>query len=494
MRILLVLFMLGFGAWMPSWAQANESMQAVCQSTDRPNIDCECVVRRIQVYQRFSPTDEAKRLIVERYRFELGLSNDLETAMMEAYGADKKEDFMRRIALQESLDQVGGEPSSINDFEQGCVIAGAPRTEIARPRIINPGSEYSSQAYVDNCVKSVGDTETNQRFCQCTAERLTSKLTDAEFEAYFRSFTQYDDATSREGLSRIRARSMGIPVSEYDRLSKTARKTIKANEEADAGFCRSRIWADEEPGQTVEERKLAGFERGIALLTAPAPITSEELMSGEPVNRARKIMRKNCADEGNSEGYCGCYMKEFETRVVDQAPNGNAALSWALLQGNSAMTNMDYMTTIQSIPPADQKAAAMMLMDTSDLGETCPKMDETAAEPEPLGETPAERMMAICIEDNEDEALCRCMVDNMESKFPPDDFELIVDIREAEFRGSEDAFATVAEDRGLTRQEAETALKNNPAIMGGTMAMAGSMMQCMGGMPSMPMFPGMPQQ
>jgi hypothetical protein len=497
MRILLALLILGVGAWMSSSAHADESMEAVCQSIERPNIDCQCVARRIEVFQRFAPTDAAKRMIAERYRFELGLPNDFETAAIEAYGEDEKESFMRRMALQESLDQVGGEPSSINDLEEGCVIAGASPITIAPPRSINMGSEYSSQAYIESCVRAIGESGMNQRFCQCTAERLTSRLTDAEFEAYFRSFAQYDDASTQEALSRVRARAMGISVSQYDRLAKTARTTVETNKQADERYCQSRIWADEDPGQTEDQRKLAGFEPGIALMTAPAPITSEDLMSGEPVDRARKIMRKNCADGGNSETYCRCYMTEFETRVVDRAPNGNTALSWALLQGNAAMTNMDYMATMQSIPPADQQAAAMMLMDTNDLGEACPKMDAQDPVSTPLGKTPAERMMAICIEENDDEALCNCMVENMESKFPPDDFELIVDIREAEFRGAEDALATVAEDRGLNRAEAEAALMNNPAVMGGTMAMAGSLMQCMGGVPAMPTMPmilGMPQQ
>ena len=81
----------------------------------------------------------------------------------------------------------------------------------------------------------------------------------------------------------------------------------------------------------------------------------------------------------------------------------------------------------------------------------------------------------------------------MEEIFSSDDFELFVDIREAEFNGADDAFAKVAEDRGLTRAEAETALQNNPAMIGGAMAMAGAAMQCMGGMPNMSGIPGMPQ-
>lgn len=495
MRIWLVLLTLGVSLWVSASAHAQDSMEAVCQSIDRPNIDCQCVAKRISVYQKFAPTSEAKRMIVEQYRHALGLPNDHEAAMEAAYG--REDDFMRRLALQESMDQIGGVPSSINDFEQGCVIAGAAPIPIEQSRIIDRDTEYSTEAYVQSCVKSIGETDQNQRFCQCSTARLTAELTDAEFEAYFRSFAQYDDANSRSELSRLRARSMGVSVEAYDKLTKSAGAKRNETQEANSGFCYARTWADNDLGRSAEERKLAGFEPGIASMAVPAPTTSEDLMTGEPLDRARKVLRKNCSNDGNSDGYCQCYMREFETRVVSKAPNENTALSWALMNGNGAMTNMDYVTTIQSIPVVDQQAAAMMLMDTSDLGETCPRMDATHSDPEPLGKTPADRMVAICIDDNEDETLCTCMVDNMQSNFTSDDFELLVDIREAEFRGAEDPFATVAQERGLSREEAETALKNNPAIMGGAMAMAGSMMQCVGGMPTMPampMMPGVPQQ
>ena len=130
-------------------------------------------------------------------------------------------------------------------------------------------------------------------------------------------------------------------------------------------------------------------------------------------------------------------------------------------------------------------------MQTMDMGEQCTQ--GPAARGPALQGAPSERMRAICVAENEDEALCDCLVNKMESQFGPDDFELIVDIREAEHRGAEDAFAEVAAQRGLSREEAETALMNNPAIISATMSMGASMMQCMGGMPSMPGFPGMPQ-
>ena len=161
-----------------------------------------------------------------------------------------------------------------------------------------------------------------------------------------------------------------------------------------------------------------------------------------------------------------------------------------MANGGSGMTGSEQVTLMQSIPQADNQSAAMMFMETMDMGESC-SQGPAAAAPKLEG-TPRERMMTVCIAENEDEALCDCMVSKMEAQFNPDDFELMVDIREAEHRGAEDAFAEVAAERGLSREEAEQALMNNPAIIGASMSMGASMMQCMGGMPQMPTFPAMP--
>lgn len=468
-----------------STALSNDEAQDACASLERPNIDCQCVAKRISTYQRFAPTQDAKRLVIEHYKKSLGLSNDYGAAVRSAYGDES--DFMRRMAIEESFDQIGGTPSGVEDFESGCVMAGANPVSVPSTRSVSLSSDYSSDSYIAACLNAIGASDKNRRYCQCQTSRLTSRLSDPEFEAYYRSFSQYGQGN----LSELRAKSMGISASAYDRLSTSARSKIEPNKSQDEAFCNARIWADEMPGLDADARQLAGFEPGIALAASPAPLSSPDHMSGDPVDRARKVVADSCSKNGNSETYCACYMRDFESRVVSKSANGNVTLAWALMQGDSAMTQMDYIATMQSLSREDQQAAGMMLMSTSDLGESCSQGEP--AEVAAMKGSPADRMMTICIAENEDRALCECAVGKMEESFSPDDFELFVDIREAEFNGAEDAFAKVAEDRGLSRAEAETALENNPALMGGAMAMASSAMQCMGGMPNMSGIPGMPQ-
>ena len=472
-----------------SSAFSNTEAQNACDALDRPNIDCQCVAKRISTYQRFAPTPEAKRFVIEHYKKSLGLPNDYETAVQVAYGDES--DFMRRMAIEESFDQLGGTPSGVEDFESGCVIAGAEPTSVPTLRPVSLPSAYSTESYVAACVNAIGNTEKNRRYCQCETSRLTSRVTDQEFEAYYRSFAQYDGGSSRQNLSELRAAPMGISSEAYDRLSASARSKIEPYKSQDEASCNARVWADETPGSDADARQLAGFEPGVALAASAAPLSSPDHMTGDPEDRARKIVAESCSQNGNSDTYCRCYMRDFESRVVGQTANGNVTLAWALMQGDSSMSQMDYIATMQSLSREDQQAAGMMLMSTSDLGSNCTQGEP--AEVKPMQGTPKERMLNICIAENEDRNLCECAVGKMEESFSSDDFELFVDIREAEFNGADDAFAKVAEDRGLTRAEAETALQNNPAMIGGAMAMAGAAMQCMGGMPNMSGIPGMPQ-
>jgi hypothetical protein len=473
-------------------ASANTVVEAACQSLSRPNIDCVCVAKRVETYQRFSPTPEAKDMITQTYLREVGLENDFEASVKAAYG--DKIDPMKQLSLEMAMEPVGGTPTNIEHLESGCVIKGASPIAITPPRDIKGAWNFSSVDYVDQCMKSVGSNDDGRRYCQCSTERLAHRLTDREFEANFRSFSQTADtnsrldrpSSSREEDFRVMARAMGVSLDAFKGLIKSARQKIDPFEEQDTAYCSSRLWADQRPGQSADARKLAGFDAGILMMSDQNTPDLSGLSSGSKREQATAILANDCSDNGNSDAYCACYMRDFDARIVAASPSDNATLAFALMTGGGSMPPMDYMTSVQSVPQSDHEAAAMLRMSVSDLGDNC-SQGEVAA-PEPLQGTPAERMTAICIEENENEALCQCMTGQLESKLSPDDFELIVDIREADAQGADDPLAKVAQDRGLSKAEAEEAMVMNRSLMGGMMGM--DLMACMGGMPSMPAFPG----
>jgi|GEM_PF-2736466 len=518
-------------AWALIAEAENQTAKEACASLDRPNIDCGCVAQRISVFERMSPSAQARATIVQGYLHGLGKPN----TYLESYEALMSDQMSAMMAV-EAYDKVGGQPSNITDYENGCVIADVSPIEIK--------SAYDFEAigdYVAACTASTSD----ERFCQCDANRKARHVSAIEFEAYFRSFSDYDgDAFSSAELSQARGKAMGISGERFDQLQAAARTKMEATSDADTQYCTALTWADRKPGVSAEMRLDAGFEPGVVVITgarapgqadgdialrptddsghgsrvgATAPNETTQTIATENGNRdfslrptddsghgsrlpdagpaetALNIVNESCAAQGNSATYCTCYSQAYETDVAKKVDDPQVALAWALLNsGGAGLSTAEFMTMTQSIPQATHQAAGMMLIQTMELGSHCTQGQPLKAAS--LSGTPKQRMMEICVKENEDEALCSCTVGKMEAQFSPDDFELIVDIREAEFLGSEDALADVAEQRGLNRAEAEEALANNPAIIGGMMSMGASMMQCMGGMPNMSGLPGMPQQ
>ncbi|MEL6859900.1 MAG: hypothetical protein AAFO74_16045 [Pseudomonadota bacterium] len=479
-KFLITLFVvLGLAIWVKTPLAAAQPMQDACASFDRPNIDCACVGSRIATFNRVSPNSTAKAVIDQGYLHALGLNNTYPESLQSMMS-----DPMTAIMIVEAYDGLGGRPENIADYEQGCVIAGAPKPEI---ELLSTAPSVIS--YISACTESVGD----DRYCQCDAARKSSHVSHKEFEAYFRSFSDYrdEDATSSAELSEMRGQAMGISGKAFDQLQANARAKMQPHAETDEAYCAALTWADERSGVDSETRLDAGFEPGAA---AVLDDTIQPIAPADegPLDTARRIVSDACSMDGNSDQYCSCYQDEFETRVIAAAPSSNVALAWALMgTSGSALSATEQLRLTQSVPQADHQAAGMMFIETMDMGENCTQGVSTATA---LSGTPYERMIHICVAENEDEILCNCMIGQMQSKLSEDDFELIADIREADFLGADDPLAVVAEDRGLTSAEAEEALAMNTAMMNSMMGM--NLMSCFGDLPpGMPMsFPGMPAE
>lgn len=453
------------------------SVGDACKSLDRPNIDCACVGKRIAVFDRFSPDAANKAVIREGYMAAIGLENSFAESF-EAVMSDP----MKAIIATEAYDAVGGRPENITDYEAGCVIEEAPLPEITLSK-----ETPAIDGYVASCTASTGDG----RYCTCSANRKASRLSDREFEAYFRSFSDYGggDAWSSSELSASRGASKGLSGAEFDALQSQARSKLAPHEERDEATCSALLWADQSSGFDEETRQLAGFEPGVADRLVPSDDHARPTAS-DPIDQARMIVGNSCSSNGNSDQYCSCYASEFETRVVSASPSPNVILAWALMGHGDGLKTSEYAQLTQSIPQSDHQAAGMMFIQTMDMGETCSQ--GPLPEATRLDGTPRERMIEVCVAENEDEAICNCMVDEMQANLSPDEFELMVDMREADYRGADDPLAEVAAERGLTRAEAEEALGGNQSLIAGVMGM--NAVKCLGGIPNIQGFPGFPGQ
>lgn len=469
MRLFLVLLMLTVSLGLAVVAEAETTQSGdACRSLDRPNIDCSCVERRIQTFERAAPNTQVRSLVGQGYFYSLGMEN----AYPQTLEANMQ-DPMAMVAAEQSFDTLGGRPENVDDYERACVIAGAPKSQL-----VPPPSWTFIEKYVDQCTLSTGD----QRVCACNAERIASYVSEREFEAYYRSFADYADtsATSSADMAQSRGAAMGISGDAFTALQQQARSKFEPYEDRDAQYCAAMTAADQSEGFSAAERELAGFEEGAAMLLAPKVAERAQDTGLTGMAQTRQIVRQSCSADGNSAQYCQCYMQDFEARIVSASPSENATRGWALMTAGSSLEPTVYMQMVQDLPQSDHQAGAMLMMQTMDVGESCSQGPVDAAAK--LTGTPYERMVHICMADNEDEALCACTISQMQSKLSEDDFELIADIREADFNGADDPLAVVAEERGLSTAEAEEAMAMNSAMMSGVMSM--DIMACFGEMPT----------
>ena len=176
-------------------------------------------------------------------------------------------------------------------------------------------------------------------------------------------------------------------------------------------------------------------------------------------------------------------VKDFRANVVPKATKASHAFGWAVLQfGNDGMNQSDFLAALQSMSQEDQMAAGQLLGTTPEIGQNCRKQNVSAKEDKKKGLSgdATQRMMKICESDGTPKAMCECTTNSMKSSLGADDFELIVDIREAEHLGYDDPMKKVAEDRGLTKAEAEQAMAMNQQLMSGMMNM--NLISCLGDM------------
>jgi len=105
-----------------------------------------------------------------------------------------------------------------------------------------PTSFPAMEQYIAGCVRASGET----RFCTCDAVRKSERLTTDEFEAYYRSFSDYsdDDAKSLDELAAMRGKAMNMSADEFQELESGARAKLAAFEDRDANYCGALLWAD----------------------------------------------------------------------------------------------------------------------------------------------------------------------------------------------------------------------------------------------------------
>lgn len=191
---------------------------------------------------------------------------------------------------------------------------------------------------------------------------------------------------------------------------------------------------------------------------------------------ALTVVAEHCEAGGGEAAECACVRETFEAEVVSRVSSPQAALLAAYIHTDDQMAMMQVM---QSIESAAMQEAGIAISNARASLEACaadrePTDTETASLPE--GDDPRSRFIRQCAEDNQRPDICACIADKALESLSPQELELMADMRAAEARG-EDPIAAMAEERGLTEEEAREGLAATTGRISGAM-MAINPMEC----------------
>lgn len=363
MRILGVFMVIAaalVGVCLPAAAQNAANL---CEGLGRSNIDCACVSKRIDAYEKRARNGAALKLVREGYKYALGLDNAYPESL-----EFMDRDPMAALAVIQAFDPVGGLPGNIDDFERGCAIEGAPLPAIP---------EFPSAPIYAKYHKVCIDWPMAPRYCQCDTARVASATSKAEFTAYYYSFNETVDAGGgdRISLDELAAKKTGVSIEEYRQLQASARAKIKSPDDQ-PNSCDVILNADKKKGRDAAARAgiPIGFENIVeqepfdpfaAPQATPDASTKPDMASLPQMPgamdpsafskaMASDLVKKGCKD---GEAYCSCVSKTFDEKVLPKASSGAVAVQLATFFVGDGLDPMQMLSIVQGVSDADRNAA-----------------------------------------------------------------------------------------------------------------------------------------
>lgn len=488
-----------------SYSENRTKFENICSSIDRTQVDCACVGNRLATFLHVSPAPEFSAFTEANYRRTIGLRSDIETALEAAMGSDEK--IMNLIA---AYDPHGGHDI---EYERGCVIESAPSTPIAPL----PSGDLYQTAY-NQCASSTGFT----RYCQCLVAAEAEILTEQEFDANFVDEVRYQTFMgSNDEFKAQRALEMNISVAALNHLQSQA--STKLNEYSDgdgssmfSNECHAKTYGEDmrsglvNPAMARSAAERAGAPVGLESIdvsAAPRIQTGQEfqdeimneqmdaldealrmsegaeeeadellnspiladIKDGSDLPSSSDVLATGCAgEEGRSPAYCECLATEFDSAVPTNISEGGRRMAAMMLTGSGLPSTMGAkISTNASV--AEQREAAEAFPDIMDLPAKCEASARSSAVTEALAGTGSvrERYIGMCQLQFEGvgDSVCGCAADYYEKTLNENEWRMMIDIQVAELKGDDNAFEQYAENIGLTRQEAESAIISNPRLM-----------------------------
>ncbi|WP_417260522.1 hypothetical protein [Celeribacter sp.] len=202
------------------------------------------------------------------------------------------------------------------------------------------------------------------------------------------------------------------------------------------------------------------------LFSASASVGENPAPEQPELHFVLSLIDDKCAADGIPKEACSCHRDLFSDKVISKTSNPDLIRTVAMMLAMETLDQNELMAFAQETDPATMQEATHIIFGISLALERCndqadaeikaAKAAETAATM-PTGSDPRTRFVRQCASQNGKLGLCECIADKMLEQLDPMELDVLVDLKAADAQGK-DAMAALAEERGMTVEDAEQAL------------------------------------
>jgi hypothetical protein len=372
----------------------------LCETLERPNVDCECVAKSHATYAHLSPNDVYANYLVESYKDRIGIPNQRENAF-KLYANGRKMDEVQ-IEMYNAFSQYESSDPFLEEV-QGCLIPDAAKVML-KPL---PSAPIFKEVF-DYRVSSSGAKRYEQCILVETSEILSSKELVAWHYRIFRGL-EGDELASKLNLTQAQAEDM----------ANAAGKKIQnhnANKQNISNYCSALLVAEDDYGELQTRFMRSGVERagkpvglaGIDTTSSRAEIsnvfgdeidsikqdindlraqnanppsakkltddvkntqiyqTAKLINSTQASNATVSLLSKGCQGAGRTPVFCSCFVETF---MADIGEAGGAAALPVINEGISSSEVMALMKSIDQSRYMQDMSKAMAISQTCETAE-----------------------------------------------------------------------------------------------------------------------------
>ncbi|GEM_PF-6948896 len=395
--IVLLIVCIYCDAKTPEYVEREKRFLSLCETLDRPNIDCSCVARSHATYSHLSPSPVYEEYLFERYKQNIGLPNIADQTFQNyATGRDQQ---TVQIEMYNAFSEYESHDPFVNEVD-GCVIPDAPPVvladlpdkpiydEVYQHRVNSSGTERYEQCVLVETSKILTPQElalihfvyhrsVGENMIQ---NRLGVSLEDAQILAQTANakYQRYAENTLEPGnycMAMLRAEelSSGSIIQRYARSESDRQGAPIGLESIDISQPRPEIVDQFGALQAEIEQEVLQIQEEQSRQPSLSEVKNEmeqskelkqatALKEAKPMSASESLIAKGCNGAGYSNEFCECFVSAF----IDEMGEDKGAVALPIIA--DGISDAQKMSLMKSI---DQTSYMQDMMQAQNIVSRC---------------------------------------------------------------------------------------------------------------------------